>query len=363
MPGFGVCGALAFIFLSVALGLGAGVTVTVSQYFGARRFGDLNAAIDTALLLMGAIGIVCTVVGYIFAPFLPQGSSRCVPDKILHFSIAYFRIYCLGLFFQFVYNGISFVLRGMGDSKASLYFLLVSTVLNAILAVLFVIVFHWGVAGTATATVTAQGVCAALSFVYLKKRFKFENAGKHFDQTALRHILRFGIPSVIQQTVLSVGSGAMNRLVNSFGEPSIAGYAAALRINMTAFTPIFAFQAGLAGFTGQNIGAGRLDRVKRGLRSTMLSALGVSLVLCVTLYVFAPALIKLFGLSGDALTRGIEQIHFYAAVFITFAYYAMIGGLLQGAGDVVMLSRLDAAGAGHPGGSRLRRRQVRLHGP
>jgi ABC-type antimicrobial peptide transport system permease subunit len=102
-----------------------------------------------------------------------------------------------------------------------------------------------GVAGTAVATVIAQAVCAVLSYIYLKKRFKFEGTRHRFDKTACRHILRFGIPSAIQQTILSVGSGAMNRLVNGFGEASIAAYSAALRINMTAFTPIFAFQAGM----------------------------------------------------------------------------------------------------------------------
>jgi putative MATE family efflux protein len=332
--GVGTCSPLVFLFLAFAMGLGVGAGVTVSQYFGARKMNELSASIDTALILMGIFGVCFAVIGFVTTPFLLRVLLN-TPAKILPYSILYFRIYCIGLVFQFIYNGIAFILRGMGDSKATLYFLLISSFLNAILAVVFVIVFHWGVAGTAIATVIAQVVCAGVSYAYLRRRFRYEADSKHFDSKICRHILRIGIPSAIQQTILSLGGSAMQRLVNGFGESAIAAYAAALRINMLMSVPIFGFQAGLANFTGQNIGAGRYDRVKRGLRVTLIMSLSLSVILCLVTYFFAPAVVKMFALDGEALALGIRQVRFFALVFCTFTTYCVVGGVLQGSGDVV----------------------------
>jgi putative MATE family efflux protein len=333
--GVGTCSPLVFLFLAFAMGIGVGAGVIVSQYYGARKMKELAASIDTALILMGILGVCFALIAFAATPFLLRVVLD-TPEKILPYSITYFRIYSIGLVFQFVYNGISFVLRGMGDSKATLYFLIVSTVLNGILAVVFVIAFRWGVAGTAIATVIAQVVCAALSYIYLRKRFKFEETGKHFDRKMCGQILRFGIPSAIQQTILSLGGSAMQRLVNGFGESAIAAYAAALRINMLMSVPIFGFQAGLASFTGQNIGAGRIDRVKRGLRDTLILAMSVSVILCLITYLFAPTVVKMFALTGDALELGVQQVRFWSYVFCAFTAYCTVGGVLQGSGDVVV---------------------------
>lgn len=335
--GVGTCAPLAFLFLAFATGLSVGAGVIVSQYFGARKTKELSAAIDTSLILLGAVGVCIAVIGFVTTPLLLRAVLN-TPEKILPYSIVYFRIYCVGLAFQFVYNSISFVLRGMGDSKATLYFLVVATVVNVLLDLLFVLVFHWGVAGTAIATVVAQAVCVCVSFIYLKKRFRFEKNEKRFDPVICRQILRLGIPSAIQQTIVSLGGSMMQRLVNGFGGAAIAAYAAALRINMLLSVPIFGLQAGLANFTGQNIGAGRLDRVKRGFRSTLVMGLSLSVVLCTLSYLFSPSIVKLFALSGDSLALGIRQTRFLALVFSAFSYYCIMGGVLQGSGDVVIQS-------------------------
>ncbi len=335
--GVGTCSPLAFLFLAFAMGLGVGAGVTVSQYYGARKTKELSAAIDTSLILMSIFGVGFAVIGFLATPFLLRVVLN-TPENIITYSITYFRIYCIGLVFQFVYNGIASVLRGMGDSKATLIFLAISSVLNVLLAVLFVIAFHWGVAGTAIATVIAQFVCVTISYIYLKKRYKFENTGRHFDRQVCKHILRFGIPSAIQQTIVSLGGTAMQRLVNGFGGSAIAAYAAALRINMLMAVPIFGFQAGLASFTGQNIGAGKLDRVKRGFRATLIMAMAVSLAACIATYIFAPGFVKLFSLTGEALAYGIQQVRFFASVFCAFTFYMVLGGVLQGSGDVVVQS-------------------------
>jgi putative MATE family efflux protein len=335
--GVGTCAPLTFMFLAFAMGLGVGAGVVVSQYFGAKRHDELSASIDTALILMGGFGIALSAAAFILTPFLLRVVLG-TPDTILSYSIVYFRIYSAGLFFQFIYNAVAFILRGMGDSKATLYFLLVSTVLNAALVLLFVVVFNWGVAGSSIATVISQVVCACISYVYLRRRFTFENAGRHFDGRICRQILRFGIPSAIQQTIVAFGNTAMQRLVNSFGKDVIAAYAAGVRINMMTFVPIVGFQAGLASFTGQNIGAGKHDRVKRGYHVTLLMAMTVSVAFCAVLYIFAPTVIRMFNLQGNALALGVEQVRFFSVVFCAFTYYMILGGVLQGSGDVVIQS-------------------------
>jgi putative MATE family efflux protein len=336
--GVGICSALGFIFLAVAMGLGTGISIVISQYFGAHRYGDLRAAIDTSIIIMGGVGLVFSVAGYLLTPFLLTTVLN-TPPELMPYASLFFRIYAIGFVFQFLYNGIASVLRGMGDSKASLYFLIITSVLNAGLAVLFVIAFKWGVAGTGIATVIAQAVCAALSYVYLKKRFTFESDGRHFDKTACRHILRFGIPSSIQALIVSFGNTAMQRLINGFDNNNlIAAVSAGNRVTMLLFVPVFGFQAGLATFTGQNIGAGRLDRVKRGFRSTISIAIGLSLVMSVLLYVFAPFFVRLFGVNGAALTLGVEMLRFYAFTFCIFGFQMTLNGVLQGAGDIFIQS-------------------------
>jgi putative MATE family efflux protein len=335
--GVGTCAPLTFLFLSFATGLSVGAGVVVSQYFGARRYGELSAAINTTIILMSAFGIFMSAAGFIITPFLLK-TILAVPDTILPYAVTYFRIYCLGLAFQFVYNGIAYALRGMGDSKASLYFLLITTVLNTLLDLLFVLAFHWGVAGTAVATVLSQIVCAGISYIYLRKRYTFENTGKYFDAGICRQILRLGIPSAVQQTIVALGNTALQRLVNSFGDACIAAYAAGSRINMLMFVPIIGFQSGLSSFTGQNIGAGKLDRVKRGFHATLLMAMGVSIAACVFIYIFAPSVLAMFNLQGESLALGVEQVRFFALVFCAFTYYMILGGVLQGSGDVIIQS-------------------------
>lgn len=331
---------LVFLYLSLALGLSVGVNIVVSQYFGAGKGDKLPVAIDTALLLIGACGIVLTIVGVIFSESLLQGILS-VPEAILPDAVTYIRIYSLGLVFTFMYNGIAAILRGFGDSKATLYFLLVATVLSTVLTFLFVLVIEWGVAGAAFSTVLAQAACALVSYIYLKKRYPFEKAGKHWDGSIALTMTKLGAPVAVQMGIVSAGNGAMQRLVNGFESTMpgvVAAYGAALRLDMLVFVPILSFQSGLASFTGQNIGAGNLARVKRGLYVSWVMCLAVTLILSFLMYVFAEYAIAFFGLADDALQIGVSIVRFIATVFWLFAVYITVSGLLQGAGDTILMS-------------------------
>jgi len=336
------CHPLTFLYLSLAVGLSVGVGVIAAQYFGAKKHDELPVAIDTALILLGISGLVFSIVGVAASPFLLENMLG-VPEENLPLAITYMRIYSTGLFFQFLYNGIASTLRGFGDSKATLYFLIVAMILNTALTFLFVVVIRWGVAGAAFSTVLAQIVCASVSYAYLRKRFPFVKNGTHWDGTIAKTMAKLGLPIAVQLGIVSVGNGSMQRLVNSFSSTVpgvVAAYGVALRIDMLVFVPIMGFQSGLANFTGQNIGAGRLDRVKRGLKQTLVMTLAATITICVLFYLFAPAIVGFFGLEAGSVEIGTGIVRFMSLFMWMFCAYMTIGGLLQGAGDTIYMSTI-----------------------
>ena len=335
----GTTQSITFLCTSIAMGLGVGASIMTSQYFGAGRKDDIPLVVDTSLILSGSVGIIVSILGIIFSRFL-LGTVLNVPDNLLGDASIYFQIYCAAMLFTFIYNAIAAILRGLGDSKATLYFLLTSTILNVFLDLLFVAVFKWAVIGAAVATSIAQAICAIVSFLYLRRRIKANN-GKHFDKASCGVILRLGVPAAIQQSVVSFGHMAMQRLVNGFGQYSIAAYTAGNRIDNFMFVPIMGMSTAMSNFTGQNMGAGQLDRIKKGLRFTILANLTIAVTISVLLYVFATPVISLFSLSGESLARGIEQVRFVTLFFWCFSLYMGICGLLQGSGDVIAQSLIS----------------------
>ncbi|MDR1329822.1 MAG: MATE family efflux transporter [Oscillospiraceae bacterium] len=336
--GVAVCSALTFLFLSFAMGISVGAGVVTAQLFGARQNEKLSVSVDTSLLLLGALGIAVTVIGWAATPFLLKTVLSVPEGDILEHAVVYMRIYCLGLPFQFVYNCISYILRGVGDSKASLYFLLITTALNVILDLAAVLLLDMGVAGTAWATVLSQLVCAGISYVYLRRRFPLVREARHFDGDICKTVLKIGLPTAVQQSIVSLGAVAMQRLVNGFDEATIAAFGAGNRVNSFVFVPIIGFQSGLSNFTGQNIGAGRLDRVRRGYRATLAMGLFATVVICALMYAFAGRTVALFGLRGASLDVGAEMIRFHAKWYWFFSLYMLLGGVLQGAGDTLLQS-------------------------
>lgn len=334
----GTTQSLTFLCLAFAIGMGVGASVVTSQYFGAGKDDSIPLVIDTALILSGCLGIIVSILAIILAPAFISTLLK-VPQHLMADAVLYLRIYALSLVFSFIYNCIAAILRGMGDSKATLYFLLVSALLNIALDLLFVAVFNWGVAGAAVATSISQTACAVVSYAYLRKRFK-PNIGRHFDFEIFKLIVRLGFPSALQQSIVSFGHIAMQRLVNGFGQASIAAYTAGNRLDNFMFVPIQGLGTALSSFTGQNIGAGNLHRTKRGLRYTLLFSLSIAVVLGVLLFIFASPVVSLFSLSGESLARGIEQVRFYSVTFWIFAIYMTLGGVFQGSGDVLTQSAI-----------------------
>ena len=331
----GTCAPITMLFISIAIGMSAGCSILVSQLYGARKISDMRQAVSTSLILVIAVGLALSVVGGVVAKWLLHNVLR-VSDAILADASAYFEIYCFGLVFQFTYNIVASVLRALGDSSATLYFLLASSVTNIVLDLVFVVCFHWDVPGVAVATVISQALSAVVSLLYMFRKYPLLRFAKgefrfHRDKGALA--LKLGIPTTVQQCVISSGHIAIQRLVNDFD--LTAAFTAGARVENFVMIPIFAFNIGLSTFTGQNIGAGQPERVRRGLRATMVMSLSVCAAVSALTYVFAGPLVGLFGVEGATRLVAMDYIRFIAPWFLLFCVFITFSGVLQGAGDVV----------------------------
>lgn len=341
-----------FLAVAVAAGLSMGCTVVISQLFGAGQIREMKVTVSTALLSLGGIGLVIMGIGEIAAePLLKLLGTD--PDIMVD-SLSYLRIYFGGAVFLFLYNSLNGIYNALGDSKTPLIFLMISALTNIVLDLLFVIRFHMGVAGVAWATLIAQGVCAFFSFFVLVKRLrKMENepASRHmkfafFEATAARRIAKVGIPSMLQQSVVSLSMMMMQGLVNSYGKVFVAGYTAATKIDTLAMLPNMNFSNAMSSYTAQNIGAGKSDRVKQGYKASMLMVLIFSVVITAAIYLFGPNLLGLFlnqGAEGSAMSYGLKYMQTVSVFYVLMGFMFVGNGLLRGAGDMgaFMLSSMS----------------------
>lgn len=331
----GTCAPLTMLFTAIALGMSNGAAVVLSQFYGAGRMDEMKKTVASSLILLFSMGVALSVVGCALAGWLLR-TILGVQDYLRADAEVYFRIYALGLLAQFIYNIVSAILRSMGDSRATLYFLLVASVCNVLLDLLAVALLGWGVLGVAIATVISQILSAAVSVVYLFQRYpalRFQKGELRFDREKGILVLKMGIPSTLQQCVVSMGHMAIQRVINHFD--ITAGYTAATRIESFILIPIQGFFMGMATFTGQNLGAGKLERISRALARTILMSLVVVAAVIAIIYPFAPELVQVFGVTGDSGNAAVVYLRFVALAFAVFCVYFSINGVLQGSGDVV----------------------------
>ena len=346
----GSCATMGMLFIAFSLGLSSGSGVVVAQFFGAGRHGDMRATAANILLLLGLLGFVASLLAVLSARFCTAVILSIDDAAIQREAEIYFRIYGVGLLFTFLYNAIAAILRAVGDSKAVLYFLLVSTVANTILDILFVRVLGWGVAGAAWATVISQIACAAVSVWYLFRRypaFRFTSAKElRFDPGKLKLCLRMGVPSTLQMVTVSCGHLLLQRLINTFGEVTMAAVTVGSRFDHYCSVPIMSGFQAMSSFAGQNTGAGRYDRVKRGLIGAIVINLCILAVICPLLYLFAPSLAMLFGVEGETLHRSVEYLRYLCLVYPVFALYSPVSGLFQGCGEPLWAALVALAALG-----------------
>ncbi|HOC35568.1 MAG TPA: MATE family efflux transporter [Tenuifilaceae bacterium] len=326
-----------FVIIALVLGIGIGSTVVISQYFGARNFDMVKRAANTIYIFLLISGVVVTAIGLMASGAIFR--MLHLPEELMKPARTYLNIFMLGMVVMFAFNAIASILRGIGDSKTPLYFLLISTLTNVGLVLLFVVKFRWGIAGAAWATVISQVVAFIIALIYLnhsQHMLSINLRTMKFDRQIFRQIVKIGLPTGIQQTMVALGSMAMMGIVNSFGTTVIAAFTVASRLDALIATPIMDFAAALSGFVGQNIGANKIDRVKRGLRSTLKISISFCVVNIAIILIFGHSLMGIFTKSSDVIAIGYQYLLVVSLFYIIFSVMFSINGLLRGVGAAVV---------------------------
>lgn len=326
--------AITMIFMSFALGSNVGCSVVISQFFGAKKYSLTKTAINTSYISVLSLSVILTVVGCVFCR--PVLWALNTPENIFTDSAAYLDIYTYGLLFLFLYNICTGIFTSLGDSKTPLFFLIISSVLNIILDLVFVGSFGMGVQGAAWATFIAQGLASVAAFVVLQRRVKtIENDGetKFFSKSMFSKICRISIPSILQNSFVSVGNLFVQVVVNGFGSAVMAGYSAAIKLNSFAITSFTTLSNGLSNFTAQNIGAAKIDRVRKGFRTAIIMCVCVSLPFTLAYSIFGNQMMGLFlgAEDADAIQSGVEFLAVVSPFYFSVALKLMADGVNRGA--------------------------------
>lgn len=339
----GTCAPLTLLFVAMAIGMSSGSSILVAQCFGANRDDELRRAVSTAMIMVLVIGVALSVLGVLTAkPLLKY--VLMVQDQYLNDSIAYFGIYAAGLVFQFIYNICASILRAFGNSRATLYFLIVSSVTNIALDLLFVIEFHMGVAGVAIATVISQILAAVVAIIYMFRKYEFLRFCKGefgFSYESFRLILRLAIPTTLQQCILSCGSLAIQRLINGYEAAYtglMASITAGMRLENYLMIPCIALCISMATFTAQNMGAGKMEGVKTGYKASKIIGICGYVILGTIAIALRYPLVGLFGVTGEAAVYGATYIQVVSPFMLFMVIIQSTSGVLQGAGDATFNS-------------------------
>ena len=326
-----------FLMVSLTIGVTMGASIMLAQYFGARDTVRLKKTIDTTVIFLLITAVIVTITGLIFSG--PILKVLRTPDAVFPLARQYLKVMFAGMLFMFGYNTVSAILRGLGDSKNPLYFLIIASIVNIVLDLLFVMVFHWGVAGAAWATIIAQGVSLVVGVLYMQRSpheyLHVRPRTIRFDGEIFRSMLRIGLPTGVQQSLVSLGFIALTRIVNPFGTNVIAGYTAASRLDSFAAMPAMNLSIAISTFVGQNMGAQKPERVRKGYISTMIISAAISLVMTATMVVFRRSLIGLFAKDPAVVEIGAEYLLIVSSFYIIFTSMFVTGGVLRGAGDTL----------------------------
>ena len=321
-------------FLALAIGFSAGSGVLVSQFYGAQDDANVRSASSVGVLLLLGFGAVSTAVGILVArPAFDYFVDA--PDEILDLTVKYFTVYMYGLIFQFGFNIFAANLRAVGDSASTLYFLVVSSIVNIVLDLLFVGRFRWGVVGAAAATDVAQAVSCAVAYVYMIRRypiFHIRVSDYRWDWRVAKRIVELGFPIALHMVVIAVGTTVIQRAVNGYGKIMTASFAVGRQLELFLNFPSHALQTTLATFTGQNVGAKRLDRVKLGGRQTTVISIAFTVFISIFLWIIAPQIVNFFGLDAEAGGYCTRHVRAVTVINIVLCSYLPLFGLFQGTG-------------------------------
>lgn len=331
---------ITFVLITVANGASIGCGVVISQYFGAKYMEEMKTSIYTSLIFIAIFSVILMFLGLIFTKSILNLMNT--PSDIFKDSCDYLRIYFIGVVFLFIYNIVNASFNALGNSKTPLIFLIISSIINIVLDLFFVVKLNMGVKGTAYATLISQGISAIFSLIFLLKTIiKIETPRKikSFNFKILKNIGKIAIPSILQQSIVSIGNLFVQALVNSYGAVVIAGYAVATKIDSITILPMSNMSNAVSTFAGQNIGAGKPERIKKGYKAALFMIGIFCAFVAVSMFVFGHKLIGLFvdsKVSIEVIDIGSQYLRIVSVFYFFMGLMVITNGVLRGCGDMKM---------------------------
>lgn len=330
-------GSLIFMLIGFLSGISSGAGVVVSRYFGAKDKNGVHSAVHTTVAFGLVAGVLMTAAGVLFSPQILIWMGT--PESVMPESVIYLQIYFSGSLGFVMYNIFVGILQAIGDSRHPLYYLMISSVINLILDILFIEFFHTGVGGAALATVISQVFSAILCFIQLLRTndsYKLQITKIRFDAKMLGQIIRIGLPSGVQNSIIAFANVVVQSYINAFGEMAMAGYGAYSKIEGFAFLPINSFTMAMTTFVGQNLGAGQAERTKRGVQFGILTTVILAELIGIVVFLLAPQMIVAFDSTPEVIRFGVEKARTAALFYCLLAYSHSVASILRGAGKAVI---------------------------
>lgn len=330
-------GSLIFMMISFFNGTAMGAGVVIARFFGAKEYDSMGKAIHTAIAFGLVAGVLLTAFGVAFTPIILQWMGT--PPEVLPESITYFRFFFCGAIFTVMYNIFVGILHAVGDSKHPLYYLIISAATNVVLDFLFVAGFGWGVGSAAIATTLSQGLSALLCLIHLLRvdaPYKVTLKNIRFHKNSLLDIIRYGLPSGVQNSVIAMANVVVQSNINGFGPAAMAGCGSYSKLEGFAFLPVTCFTQALSTFVGQNLGAKQHDRVKKGVGFGIICSCVMAEIIGIISYVFAPQLIGFFAKTQEAVDFGAKHMQTISLFYCLLAFSHCIAGIMRGAGKATV---------------------------
>ncbi len=330
-------GTLIFLLTSLFIGVAMGAGVVISRYFGAGDYEKVSRAIHTNVALGLVAGTLLMIFGIVATPTILEWMKT--DPEVLPGSIVYFRCYFCGGLSMVMYNIFNGIMNAVGDSRRPLYYLIFSSLLNVVLDLLFIGVLHFGVGSAAIATAIAQTVSALLALCHLlrtKDVYRLVPRKIRFHGSMLKEIIRYGLPTGVQNSVIALANVIVQSNINSFGTNAMAGYGSYAKVEGFAFLPITCFSMALTTFIGQNLGARQYDRAKKGASFGILTSITLAELIGVCIFALAPYLIRMFNDDPEVVALGARQARTVALFFFLLAFSHCIAGICRGAGKAIV---------------------------
>ena len=330
-------GSLIFMLIGFLSGISAGAGVVVSRYFGAEDEDGIHRAVHTTVAFGLVAGVVMTAAGILLSPQILLWMGT--PESVMPESVMYLQVYFYGSLGFVMYNIFVGILQAVGDSRHPLYYLMISSVINLVLDIVFIENFHTGVGGAALATVISQVFSAILCLIQLLRThesYRLSITKIRFDSKMLKQIIRIGLPSGVQNSIIAFANVVVQSYINAFGEMAMAGYGAYSKIEGFAFLPINSFTMAMTTFVGQNLGARQEERTKKGARFGILTTVLLAELIGIGVFLLAPQLIAAFDSTPDVIYFGVEKARTAALFYFLLAFSHSVAAVLRGAGKAVV---------------------------